>query len=198
MRSRIARSVPVACLALALVACSDDEAPEPPRGSEAASSAGTSSTAEPQAGGSTPAVTPAAGREIANDTVSMRLTDDPEWQIARFATTVTAGLLRADGSFSASVSDIRSTGGDDLDSLAAAAEQTWSNDDPAPRRTANRVVDGIECYVLEASNEERHRYVVGGEHDGFTFSIDFKVPRAWTDGEQIREQLLASVDVKDR
>lgn len=199
MKSRVVRLLPVAVLALALVGCSDDE-PSAGPADPSSSAPSTSPSASPSASGSgsgSPSVAPASGQEISNDTVSMRLTDDPDWQVAQFATTVTGGLLRVDGSISASVSDIRSTGDDELDSLAAAAEKTWSQDDPAPRRVANRAVDGVECYVLEASNDETHRYVVGGDHDGFTFSIDFKVPVGWADGDQMIEQMLASVDIKD-
>lgn len=195
MKSRVVRLLPVALLTLTLVGCADDEPSSGP-GDAGASGSPTSATPSGSAP-ATPSVTPANGEEIANDTVTMRLTDDPDWQTAQFGTTVTAGLLRADGSMSASVSDIGSTGTDELDDLASAAEKTWSNDDPAPRRVANRVVDGVECYVLEASNDEAHRYVVGGDHDGYTFSIDFTVPVAWTDGDDLIEQMLASVDIKD-
>ncbi|GAA1502747.1 hypothetical protein GCM10009788_02480 [Nocardioides humi] len=192
MVSRVVRSLPAAALALALAGCSDDE---PSGGPGVATPPTTPSTTS--AAPATPSVTPASGQEISNDTVSMRLTDDPDWQVARFSTTVTGGLLREDGSMSASVSDIRSTGDDELDSLAAAAEKTWSDDDPAPLRVANREIDGVDCYVLEASNDDRRRYIVGGDHDGFTFSIDFKVPVAWTDGDQLIEEMLASVDIRD-
>lgn len=199
MKSRVVRMLPVALLALTLAGCGDDE-PSAGPGDAGAPASPTSATPSDSATATpsiTPSITPTDGEEIANDTVSMRLPDEPDWQTAQFATTITAGVLRPDGSMSVSISDIGSTGTDELDDLASAAENTWSDDDPAPRRVANRVVDGIECYVLEARNDENHRYVVGGDHDGYTFSIDFTVPVDWAEGDDLIEQMLASVDIKD-
>lgn len=194
MVSRVRRLLPVLVLALPLVGCSDDDP-----GSQDPSPATSGSEGPPtsSAAPATPSVTPTTGRVISNDTVSMRLPDEPDWQTAQFATTITAGVLRPEGSMSVSISDIGSTGTDELDDLANAAQKTWADDDPAPRQKAHRVVDGIECYVLEARNDKQHRYIVGGDHDGYTFSIDFTVDEPWPNGDELIEQMLASVEIKD-
>ena len=40
--------------------------------------------------------------------------------------------------------------------------------------------------------------MVGGVHDGFDLGIDFEMPLVWADGDDLIEQVLASVEIKDQ
>ena len=40
--------------------------------------------------------------------------------------------------------------------------------------------------------------MVGGVHDGLDFSIDFEMPLVRADGDDLIEQVLASVEIKDQ
>jgi hypothetical protein len=54
----------------------------------------------------------------------------------------------------------------------------------------------VDCFVLEGRNDEKHYYVVGAVVNGRLFLLRFRVPAGLADGDQMIEQMLASVKIK--
>lgn len=50
--------------------------------------------------------------------------------------------------------------------------------------------------MLEHRDDERRRYVVGAVSQGRFFTVEFVVPVGASDGVEMIEQMLATVDVK--
>ncbi|MDQ6526634.1 hypothetical protein RB608_23640 [Nocardioides sp. LHD-245] len=184
-------------LVLALAACSDDERPGPEAGSTATSTTSTAPT-DPVTP-VTPSVAPATGKEIGVESVRMRLTASPDWKVSRFGTTVAGGLyVEGAGIVNATVTDILAGPGLDTEDKAVSYERSLAGTPLPPSRVADRVVDGTTCFVLEARNDEGHRYIVGGVTGGRFFSVEFVVPAGVPDGDQLIEQMLATVEITGR
>jgi hypothetical protein len=196
--SRALRLVPVAVLVLGLAACADDgsEAGDGAPRATASNATGATTDATPTAP-DTPAVVPANGKEVSVEAVSMRLTDAPKWNVSQFGTTFVAGLpLGTQGKVSVTVQDILASPSQTTEDKAVSFEEVLAKDDPAPKRVANRVVDGVDCFVLDGRNDKVHHYVVGGVVNSRFFLLQFRVPVVLPDGDQMIEQMLASVDIK--
>ena len=196
--SRALRLVPAAVLVLGLAACTNDDAgageAEPSAGTSGATTGATSeaTTTAPEA----PSVEPATGEELSVQTVSMRLTDSPEWGVTPTPLTVVGSLVVDGGIVDVTVQDVPSAPGRTTEDKAVSYERTLSTDDPAPRRVANRVIDGVDCFVLDGRNDKKRNYVVGAVVKDRLFLLRFRVPAGLADGDQMIEQMLASVDIK--
>ncbi|MCR1782193.1 hypothetical protein KVF89_06585 [Nocardioides carbamazepini] len=185
-------------LVLALAGCSDDDRSGPGADPTTASTTGTTATTPTDTGSPapTPSVAPATGTEISVESVSMRLTASPDWKVSRFGTTVTGGLyVEGAGIVNATVTDILAGPGLDTEDKAVSYERSLAGTPLPPTRVADRVVDGTTCFVLEARTGEGHRYIVGGVTGGRFFSVEFVVPATVPDGDQLIEQMLASVEI---
>lgn len=183
-------------LVLTLTACSDGDPDDlgDPRAPDADATATSAATATPMP--APPSVVPATGQEISVASVRMRLTASPEWKVSRFGTTVTGALyLDGAGIVNATVTDILAGPGLDTEDKAVSYERSLAGTPLAPSRVADRVVDGTTCFVLEARAAEGHRYVLGGVSDGRFFSVEFVVPAQVPDGDQLIEQMLATVEI---
>ncbi|TNM37427.1 hypothetical protein FHP29_16485 [Nocardioides albidus] len=193
----VTRLVAAAVLMLALAACADDDR----RAGGSASTAGATRTTETSeatpTAPETPSVVPATGEELSVESVSMRLTDSPKWGITATSLTVVAGLSGPHGILDVVVQDVPAGLGRTTESKAVGWEEVSANQVPAPKRVANRTIDGVDCFVLDGRNDKLHRYVVGAVVNGRLFVLTFVVPTGIPDGDQLIEQMLASVDIKD-
>lgn len=203
--SRVLRLVPAAVLVLGLAACTDDD-PDAGGSTPSASATGstgstpdaTSPAAETPSAPETPSVVAATGKEIGVAAVSIRVTDSPEWRVNETAVNVVALLPAAPaGILTVSLVDAPNLPGRDTDDKGDSFERTLSVEPTAPKRVANRVLDGVECFVLDGRTDELHHYVVGAVVGDRVFLLQFKVPAGLADGDQVVEQMLASIDVKD-
>lgn len=196
--SRVLRVLPAALLALGLAACSTDE-PAPGASTSTASASGAPGTPSdsPSEAPATPSVVPATGQELSVEAVSMRLLDSPDWNVSQFGTTFVGSLRSPSGGLAVTVQDIKAGPGRTTEDKAVSFEQVSANEDPAPKRVANRVVDGVDCFVLEGRNAETRVSMVGGVVNGRFFLLEFQMPVTMPDGDQLIEQMLASVDIKD-
>ena len=202
--SRVLRLVPAAVLVLGLAACTDDD-PDPGGNKPSASATGSAgsmpdatSPAPETSASETPSVVPATGEEIGVATVGLRLTDVPGWSLTTTDVIVVALLHPATGgTLKVIVQDSPNQPGRDTDDEAAGWERSLAVEPAAPKRVANRVVDGVECFVLDGRTDELHHYVVGGVVGDRHFLLQFQVPAGVADGDQLIEQVLASVAIKD-
>lgn len=196
--SRVPRLVSAAVLVLGLTACADD-GPDAGDDKPTVTATGTTaatSDATPTAP-ETATVAPATGKELSVQSVSMRLTDAPDWDVTDTTTTVLASLRApAGGFFDVTVQDVTNLPGRTTEDMAVSYEATLATEEPAPARVANRTVDGVESFVLEGRDEKRRRYVIGAVVGDRLFLLQFDVPSSVVDGDQMIEQMLASVDVK--
>jgi hypothetical protein len=201
--SRVLRLVPAAVLVLGLAACTDDD-PDAGGSTPSASATGgagstpSATSSDTSSASETPSVVPATGKEIGVATVSMRLTDSPDWRVTDTAVNVVA-LLPSDTGATLSVGlvDAPNLPGRDTDDKGDSFERTLSTEPAAPKRVANRVLDGVECFVLDGRTDDLHHYVVGAVVGDRVFLLQFKVPASLADGDQLIEQMLASIDVKE-
>jgi hypothetical protein len=117
--SRVLRLTPAAALVLGLAACASDD----PDGSGGTRERRAAASSAPE----TPSVVPTTGKEISVETVSMRLTNSPDWTMSQTTTTVVANLpLGTDGILGVTVQDVLTTSGDDTESMAVAYERTMA------------------------------------------------------------------------
>jgi hypothetical protein len=199
--SRVFRLVPAAVLVLGLTACADDD-PDAGGSTPSASATGDAestpdATSPDTSASETPSVVPATGKEIGVATVSMRLTDSPDWRVTETAVNVVALLPAATaGILTVSLVDAPNLPGRDTDDKGDSFEQTLSTEPAAPKRVANRDLDGVECFVLDGHTDELHHYVVGAVVGDRVFLLQFKVPAGLADGDQAIEQMLATADIK--
>lgn len=91
------------------------------------------------------------------------------------------------------VADVVNVGSTDFDDIVANVLVNYESQDIKPVRGENRVVDGVEGWVLEGTRKRGMVYefgtVIGGQHVQFTFS-SLKAPKDFT---EIVESVLASV-----
>ena len=196
--SRALRLMPAVVLVLGLTACTNDD-PGSGKGTPSSSAAGTTgATSETTSTApETPSVEPATGKELSVATVSMRLTDSPGWSVTETAVIVVASLHPdTGGTLNVTVQDAPNLPGRDTDDKAESFERTLSTEPAAPKRVENRVVDGVDCFVLDGRNDDLHHYVVGAVVADRLFLLQFRVPAGLADGDQMIEQMLASVDIK--
>lgn len=192
MISWVVRTAVAGFFVLALTSCSDD--PPDPNAAPTAASATTTDSGSPTP--TTPSVAPATGQQISVESVRMRLTASPDWKVSQFGTTITGGLfVDGAGIVNATVTDILAGPGLDTEDKAVSYERSLAGTPLPPTRVADRVVDGTTCFVLEARTDEGHRYIVGGVTEGRFFSVEFLVPSQVPDGDQLIEQMLATVEI---
>ncbi|MBM7516009.1 hypothetical protein [Nocardioides nitrophenolicus] len=202
MISRVLRPLPTAvlaaALALTLAGCADDTPGEAGRRPSAGpSTPGESSSAASETGSPTPTVTPATGRKLSVEGVSLRLVDLPKWHVSKFGTSYNAGRrLPSGGVISVLVGDILAGPGTDTEQKAVSYGELQA-DDPVPtHRVADRVVDGVNCFVLEGQTDEERRYVIGAVVDDRFFTVEFTLPVGDAEADAMVEQMFATIDVK--
>lgn len=189
MISRMVRPAVAGLLMFSLTSCGDDSPDAEP--SPVATSADSGSPTP-----TTPSVVPATGKQIGAESVRMRLTASPDWKISQFGTTVAAGLfVDGAGIVNAIVGDIIAGPGLDTEDKAVSYERSLAGTPLPPTRVADRTIDGTNCFVLEARTKEGHRYIVGGVTEGRFFNVEFVVPAQVPDGDQLIEQMLATVEI---
>lgn len=193
MPTRVARVLVAALLALGLVACSDDP-DEPTTGATPDASTSSDPTGTPTSDAE-PSVEPATGEVIELNALRIRLVERDDWIIQRVGTTVVAALDGDTGTFQLNGGGIGTTG-TDLDEAAEIAREVESAGRLPLERLPNRTIDGVECFVLEGSDDEDRRYLVGGIHNGFSFDLEFEVHLEWPEADAMVESMLASIEWK--
>ncbi|WP_377324080.1 hypothetical protein ACFJIY_04865 [Pimelobacter simplex] len=200
MWSRVSRTVlstaSAAVLVAALAGCGDDDPKgdgPTPSGSSAPTSAGTTGATE---GTPSATVAPATGPLLEIPALSLHLTEGPRWRTSSLGTQTVSGSYLTDEGYPVMVtaSDI-STIQTDLEADAKAFLAASQNR-PAPRRIANRVVDGVEAWAAEGSNADKRSYWVGGLHGGRQWSVQIETPIDLPGADELREQILASITWK--
>ena len=194
------RSAGVVLVLGLLAGCSSDPAPDEGGGSPGpsptqTSSDSTSSAATPSPA-PTPSVEPATGKKLTipgleNDVLTFRLPEG-DWYLSR------AGRA---GNLSTGLKSWRIDGGTipvgdsiTLDEGAQAAIENRSFGGPKLSRSDNRVVDGVEGYVVEGKDRSGFTYIYGtvvGDslaYVQFDFANDSPKAKAWV------ESVLASVE----
>ncbi len=187
MRARAARTVVIALLLVATSGCNDDKgsATEP----TAPATAGESGTTPPDP---SPSVAPATGKRIELRSLTVRLTDDPDWISTGADVNAVATIRLPAGRVDVSVGDIGAAT-DDLDRNAESALATKSLG-PPQTRTANRTIHGVEVFVLEGEDAERRTYELGGVSQDYYFNIKFDLPAGWPEADALIESILASIE----
>lgn len=198
MWSRVACAVLGVLLVVVLGGCGDDEpgganrTPDPSGNSSSdAPSLATSETADD--------IEPATGQQIEINALKMRLFEADDWIIDTLGTTVVALLDGFDegipGSFDISGGGLASSG-TDLEINAKVAVEAAADDRVKSKRVENRVINGVECYVLEGADDTKRVYMVGGNHGGYLFDLEFKMPVEWPDSDKLIDSMLASIEWK--
>lgn len=203
MWSRVSRTVlstaSAAVLVAALAGCGDDDPKgdgPTPSGSSAPTSAGTTGATDATGGTPSATVAPATGPLLEIPALSLHLTEGPRWRTSSLGTQTVSGSYLTDEGYPVMVtaSDI-STIQTDLEADAKAFLAASQNR-PAPRRVANRVVDGVEAWAAEGSNADKRSYWVGGLHGGRQWSVQIETPIDLPGADELREQILASITWK--
>ncbi|WP_235535948.1 hypothetical protein [Nocardioides sp. Root190] len=196
MWSRVPRlvlaSVVSASLATSLVACGDDD---PATGPSDPSSNASTETGEPSGDPGEPSAEPATGPELESNNLRMRLFASPDWNVRTLGTLMGASLDSDDGLFEVRVSGIATTS-EDLERDAEIAEENEAIERTSPQRVANRVIQGVELFVLEGEDDRYRSVVLGGFHNGYQVNIDIDFPADWPDADALIESMLASVEWK--
>lgn len=189
MSSRVTSLLLATVLAAGLAGCDGgDPAPDPSPSAQESESSATASASE----SSSPSVAPATGPLIEMKVLDLRLYDGPEWDIQNAGSAFIAGYRADQGVIDVAASDLATTS-TDLDEDAKVVLEIKADEDPAPRRLENRTVNGVECWVLAAENEERRTYAIGGIHAGYQFLVEFDLPADWPEADQRIEEILASI-----
>lgn len=83
----------------------------------------------------------------------------------------------------------------DLEADAKVVVKLLARDKPRPRRVANRVIKGVECWVVVGRDAKSYSYRIGGLA-GRQFSLLFDVPATWAEADQRIEEVLGSIEWK--
>lgn len=200
MRSRVHRLVLSAALAtslaLGLAACGDDEpSGDPPASTPTDSTSDSSSGAGTDGPSEEPTAEAATGPQLESRALRMRVFAAPGWDVRTLGSLMGASLDTDDGLFEVRVSGLETTA-TDLEAAAERAEEDEFIDRTAPKRVENRVVDGVELFVLDGRAEGDRTVILGGYHGGFQVNIDLDFPDDWPDADALIESMLASVEWK--
>lgn len=202
MQSRVMQRLTAAVAATvalwSLSAC-DSGGGDAPTGSmsDSAPASGATSSDSPSASPSW-TVTPASGEAVENDTMSYRLPtieSKTPWSTDSLGTTFTSSTLLDEGIVDITATDL-STSDTDLEVDAGVVLKLLADYKPRPRRVANRVINGVECWVMVGKDAKSYSYRIGGLHAGRQFSLLFDVPATWTEADQRIEEILASIKWK--
>lgn len=197
MWSRVTRTALGVLLVVVLGGCGDDE----PTGADGTPQPTSSSSDAPSPAPSEAAddVEPATGQLIEINALTMRLFEADGWIVDKLGTSVVVALDGFDqgipGAFSISGGGLASSG-TDLEINAEVAVEAAADDRIKSERVANRVINGVECYVLEGADDTRRIYIVGGNHGGYLFDLEFEVPVEWPGSDELIESMLASIEWK--
>lgn len=188
-----------ATLIIALTRCGDGDepaAPEPPVSQSADADPSDEESADAEESAS-PSVTPAAGPLVDNDAVSFHLFKHPDWIHVIDRSLVDSWLLVLDeGNVQVSLTGSESPP-TDLDRDAELVQEDMAIEDPPSTRKANRVLNGVECWVFAGEEDLHVGYHIGGSDGGFQYELSFEFSSAsdWPEGRQRLEEMLASVEL---
>ena len=192
---RTRRVVAVVGALAALAGCSesDDASTTPtPTSSTSVSSQTGSSDPSPSESSSAPSVQPADGPPIRLPSLTGAFPADFEI-VKRTRGSNSAGDTDLLTDCFIFVADVANLGSSDFDEIVDNVLVNYESQDIKPVRGENRVVDGVEGWVLEGTRKRQKVYefgtVVGGQHVQFTFS-SLEAPKDFMD---IVESVLASV-----
>lgn len=195
---RAAAAVTTAALAWSLSACDrgeNDPSPDPAASSAPASDT-TSTSADSSSTPSSATVTPADGELVENNTMTYRLPvveGKTPWSTDSLGSTTTSSTLLESGIVDITSSDLKDPD-TDLELDAKVSLRLLAGNRPRPRRVANRVINGVECWVIVGKDKTSYSYRIGGLHAGYQFSLLFDVPANWTEADQRIEEVLASIE----
>lgn len=198
MPSRVTTAALAALLLLAPVGCADDDG-------EPNSPGGTTTTSESPASPATDAPSstgPAAatGPLMELDGVlSLRVPGGEGWHVLDGGGQTLTASLRVDGGFfdvGGGQSAVRE--GATLEESAGLELQLNREEQEYPRyrHTGNRVINGVEVWVIEARRKDNRLYQLAGIHNDRPFRFDFAWPPSFQGAEELIEQILASVEWK--
>ena len=188
-----------AALAVLLLGCEDDSGPPKvePSGSPSASQSGTpsesgSSPTTPTES-SSPTVEPADGPRFRLPTVSGAF--PAEWRIIDESSgAISAGELHPVRRGFIFVADVLSLGSGEFDDIVANVLKEYDDQKVKPVRKENRVVNGVEGWVLEgASDRAEMVYHWGTVIDGQDVTFFFEYIKAPKDPMKTVDSVLASV-----
>lgn len=186
----------VGVLGVLVTGCGDSDEPRTtPTGSpspSATSSQTPSSDPSPTDGSSAPTVAPADGPPIRLRSLTGAFPADYE-VVKRTKGSNSAGDTDPLTDGFIFVADVANVGSSDFDDIVPNVLMNYEGRDIKPVRGENRVVDGVEGWVLEGTHKQEVVYefgtVVDGQHVQFTFSF-LKAPK---NAMEIVESVLASV-----
>lgn len=204
MHSRVTGQVLASALfAVVLVAgCSSDPAPDgesssPTSDSAPTTSAPTTGPTEP----SSPTTTAAAGPEIqvedlGTPVLGLQLPGDLAWRLSPDGEGASAKL--ADGGFvDFDASTVGALPGKSLGFYARTIGES-AGSDPELERLDDRTVAGVDCFVLEASDDSGLFSLVGGVYGETLVYFSFTFPRDDAAAREVVESVLASVEPVER
>lgn len=199
MWSRVACAVLGVLLVVVLGGCGEDAPGDADRTPDANSGGSSSDAPSPTSSETAEAVEPATGQQIEINALTMRLFEADNWIIDKLGTTVVALLdgfdLGIPGSFDIGGGGLASSP-PDLELEARLRVEATADDEPQPKRVENRVLNGVECYVLEGADDKKRVYIIGGNHGGYLFTLEFLMPIEWPDSDKLIESMLASIEWK--
>lgn len=190
MRTRVSSLLLATVVFASVAGCGDDGLEDNPTTRSTGSVSPTESAS--------PVVEAATGPVVETDALRMHVFEHEDWSIRRVGTGFGASVSTLEGGLFEVHGGGLGTSASDLDEGAEIAERLESIEDPAPTRVENRVINGVELYVLEGRSERMHNTIVGGYSGGYTVYLDFDVPLDWPDGEALVESMLASIEWKDQ
>jgi len=185
----------VGLLVAVLAACGDGDDPEadPTASPSTPSSQATATESTPTESSTAPSVAPADGKPINLPSVTGAF--PAGWRIVdRTAGSNSAGDTDVMTGGFIFISDLKNLGSEDFDEKVAIVLRNYEQYKKKPVRGEDRVVDGVECWVLEGrSDADQLVYEIGtflhGQDIHFTFSFQY----APKDAMEIVESVLASV-----
>lgn len=211
MRSRAWRTTVAATVlaTAALAGCGTDDAdgdtPQDPT-SPAASSADaseTTSTESTEPTGSTESADPGAatGRRVETQLVAYRLPADIDWNVSmggRFADWWSDEMV---GPWTVSQFEHLDSTPPALDSIASTSLRNLRRDYPSAERLDNRVVNGVEGWVVESNGKNSFgrsifHYEFGAVHGAGWATLNFEFPKDTPATREVIDSVLASIEWK--
>ncbi|TNM37426.1 hypothetical protein FHP29_16480 [Nocardioides albidus] len=128
--------------------------------------------------------------------MSMRLVKSPDWHVSQFGTTFGATRrLPSGGVMSVLVSDILANPAADTESTAESYAKLEADDRVPVARVADRVVDGVNCFVLEGQTAKERRSVLGAVVGDRFFTVEFTLPVDDPEADAMMDQMSATIDI---
>jgi hypothetical protein len=197
-RARLVALVGVVALLSGLSgACGDSDGPDAsPTASASSSTSAPTTEATPTqstATESAPTVAPADGKPIVLPTLTGAF--PAGWTlIERNSGSTSAGDTDVTTGGLVYVSDLKNFGSEDFDEKVAIVMDYYADDKTKPKRTENRVVDGVEGWVVQgASDMDQFVYEFGTFLHGRDIRFTFSFRKAPKDPMETVDSVLASI-----